>query len=108
MVGDTAGGLLTDAIYKRTGDVNKARRNAVIVGFAGSLIFLLPVLFVHDKLRDHTTARCFVILSGNDRSSNLGGAHGYRSAFRWVAGGIMSTAAGTCRDDITRRLWCDG
>src|SRR5262249_37268441 len=50
MIGDTAGGVLSDAILKRTGDVNRARRNAIIVGFAGSLVFLLPVLFVHDAL----------------------------------------------------------
>jgi sugar phosphate permease len=50
MVGDTAGGVLSDAIHKRTGDVNKARRNAIIIGFTGSLLFLFPVLFVRDAV----------------------------------------------------------
>jgi MFS family permease len=48
MIGDTVGGLITDAIYRRTGDVVKSRRNTVILGFGGSLLCLVPVLFVHD------------------------------------------------------------
>jgi nitrate/nitrite transporter NarK len=94
MFGDTAGGLLTDAIYKRTGDLNKARRNAVILGFAGSLIFLLPVLFVHDQ-----TA---VILSLGAAFFFLELTEGpiwavpidVAPQFTGLAGGIMSTAAG--------------
>jgi sugar phosphate permease len=46
VVGDTAGGLLTDAIFRRTGSVKRARRDAVIIGMTGSLIFLLPVFFL--------------------------------------------------------------
>jgi MFS family permease len=48
VIGDTVGGLVTDAIYRRTGDVVKSRRNTVILGFGGSLLCLVPVLFVHD------------------------------------------------------------
>jgi sugar phosphate permease len=94
MVGDTAGGLLTDALYKRTGDLNRSRRDAVIVGFAGSFLFLLPVLFVQDQLT--------VILA-------LGAAFFFLEItvapvwavpidvapqFAGLAGGILSTAAG--------------
>jgi sugar phosphate permease len=94
MVGDTAGGLLTDALYKRTGDLNRSRRDAVIAGFAGSFLFLLPVLFVQDQLT--------VILA-------LGAAFFFLEItvapvwavpidvapqFAGFAGGIMSTAAG--------------
>jgi MFS family permease len=47
-IGATVGGLLTDAIYRHTGDVVKSRRNTVILGFGGSLLCLVPVLFVYD------------------------------------------------------------
>src|ERR1019366_7253075 len=40
MIGDTVGGLLTDWIFKRTGDLNAARRNTVILGFVGSFAFM--------------------------------------------------------------------
>ncbi len=48
VVGDSLGGVLTDTIYHRTGDLKKARRNVIVTGFLGSLICLLPVLFTHD------------------------------------------------------------
>ena len=49
VIGDTAGGLLTDAIYRRTGNLKLARRNAIIFGFTGSLVLLSGVLFIHDQ-----------------------------------------------------------
>src|SRR5882672_4093168 len=48
VVGDTLGGIVSDRIYERTNDRNKARRNLVVLGFLGSLTFMLPILFVHD------------------------------------------------------------
>jgi MFS family permease len=48
VVGDTLGGVVSDRIYERTHDRNKARRNLVVLGFLGSLLFMLPILFVHD------------------------------------------------------------
>ncbi|MBV9655935.1 MAG: MFS transporter [Acetobacteraceae bacterium] len=48
VAGDTLGGVLTDRIYHRTGDLKKARRNVIVAGFVLSLICLLPVLFIHD------------------------------------------------------------
>ncbi len=49
VVGDTAGGLLTDALLHRTGDIEKARRHAIIIGFTGSLLLLSFVLVVRDR-----------------------------------------------------------
>lgn len=49
MIGDTVGGLLTDAIYKHTGNLNIARRNAIIIGFVGSLFFMSFVFITHDQ-----------------------------------------------------------
>jgi MFS family permease len=48
VVGDTLGGIVSDRIYERTGDRNKARTNMVVLGFVGSLAFMLPILFVHN------------------------------------------------------------
>jgi MFS family permease len=48
VVGDTAGGLWSDRILKRTGNVTKARVTVIVVGFLGSFVFMVPVLFVRD------------------------------------------------------------
>jgi MFS family permease len=48
IVGDMVGGVLSDHVYKRTGDLQKARRNIIILGMGGALIFLLPVMFLTD------------------------------------------------------------
>jgi MFS family permease len=48
IIGDTLGGVVSDRIYKRTGDLQKARRNVIVFGLAGSLVFLGPVLLVKD------------------------------------------------------------
>ena len=48
VVGDTLGGIVSDRIYEKTGDRNRARRNLVVFGFLASLTFMTPILFVHD------------------------------------------------------------
>jgi len=48
VVGDTLGGIVSDRIFEATGDRNKARRNMVVLGFLGSLVAMLPILFLHD------------------------------------------------------------
>lgn len=48
VVGDTLGGIVSDRIYKKTGDSNKARRDMVILGFVLSLLFMIPVLRSHN------------------------------------------------------------
>jgi sugar phosphate permease len=48
VVGDTVGGLLSDGILKRTGDVGKARVTVIVLGFLGSFCFMLPIVFIHD------------------------------------------------------------
>ena len=46
--GDALGGWLSDAIYRRTGSLTRARRDLVIVGMLGSFACSAPVLFVTD------------------------------------------------------------
>jgi MFS family permease len=48
VVGDTLGGWVSDYVLKRTGNIDAARRNVIVVGFVGAAACFLPVIFVHD------------------------------------------------------------
>ena len=48
VVGDALGGIVSDRIFARTGDLNKARRNLVVFGFLCSLASMVPILFLHN------------------------------------------------------------
>jgi MFS family permease len=48
IVGDALGGWVSDRIYQRTGDAKRARRNVIIFGLAGALVFLVPVMLLTD------------------------------------------------------------
>ncbi|MDP4026861.1 MFS transporter [Methylobacterium sp. NEAU 140] len=50
VVGDTVGGVLSDRILRRTGDVEAARRRVITASFLGAMVFLVPVLFTRDLL----------------------------------------------------------
>jgi sugar phosphate permease len=50
VIGDTAGGLLADFLLVRTGNLKFARRLILVVGLLGSLLFLLPTLFIHNLI----------------------------------------------------------
>jgi MFS family permease len=48
VIGDTAGGVVSDRLLRRTGSLIVARRSVIIVGFLGAFVFLLPVVLIHD------------------------------------------------------------
>ena len=48
IVGDTLGGVVSDRILARTGSVVKARRNLIVGGLAGSMLFFVPVVMLQD------------------------------------------------------------
>jgi MFS family permease len=48
VVGDTLGGIMSDRLLIRTGDIRFARLSVVVFGFVGALASLVPILFVHD------------------------------------------------------------
>lgn len=48
VLGDVAGGLVSDSIFRRTRSYNMARRNLVVGGFLFSLCAMLAVFFVRD------------------------------------------------------------
>ena len=48
VLGDVLGGLISDWIFRRTRDLNKARRNLVVVCYLLSLACMIPILFSHN------------------------------------------------------------
>ena len=48
VVGDYLGGVVSDRILHRTGDLQRARRNVVMIGFAGSFACMVPIFLTHD------------------------------------------------------------
>jgi MFS family permease len=48
VIGDTVGGVFSDALLRRSGNRGTARRNVIVAGMLGGFIFLLPVMLVHD------------------------------------------------------------
>jgi ACS family D-galactonate transporter-like MFS transporter len=50
VVGDTLGGVLSDTIYRRTGNLKLARRALLVVGLGGALTFILPVVGTKDAM----------------------------------------------------------
>jgi len=48
VIGDSLGGVLSDALLARTGNVRFARLSVVVGGFVGALLSLLPILFYRD------------------------------------------------------------
>ena len=48
IAGDTLGGVLSDRILAKTGSVLKARRDLIVGGLIGSMMFFIPVLAFHD------------------------------------------------------------
>jgi MFS family permease len=48
VVGDSVGGILSDRVFKRTGNVRFARLSIILAGFVGALLSLTPIIFVHD------------------------------------------------------------
>jgi MFS family permease len=50
VVGDTLGGVISDAIYRRTGNLVLARRMPLIVGLGGAFVFIVPAIVTGNAL----------------------------------------------------------
>ncbi len=48
VVGDTLGGVLSDGIYHRTGNVRLARLSITVLGFVGAFLCLMPIFWTRD------------------------------------------------------------
>lgn len=44
VIGDTTGGLLSDVVLRRTGNLVLARRGVIVLGFLGACLFMIPVV----------------------------------------------------------------
>lgn len=94
MIGDVVGGFLTDAIYKHTGNLTRARRDVVLVAFLGSLLCLGVVMLWHDQ------AVIAVALALSLFSLEMAEApiwsvpSDVAGRYTGIAGGALSTAAG--------------
>ena len=47
-LGDSVGGIISDRLLRKTGNLQTARRNVIVVSLLASLLFLLPVLLYKD------------------------------------------------------------
>ena len=50
VIGDTLGGVISDQIYKRTGNLKLARRFMLILGLGGARVFILPAIYAGEAL----------------------------------------------------------
>jgi MFS family permease len=48
VVGDVVGGLASDRLLRKSGSLRVARRSVIIVGFLGAVVFLVPVILIHN------------------------------------------------------------
>jgi MFS family permease len=48
VVGDTLGGVLSDRLLRKTGNLRLSRLVLIVGGFVGALVSLIPLLFVRD------------------------------------------------------------
>jgi sugar phosphate permease len=101
ILGDLAGGLVCDTIYKKTGNINLARRSIIIISFVGSAAFTIPAALVSSALLSEiliigavfmlecAVSVCWTI------SMDLGGEHysGTVSSFMNTGNGIAGIIA---------------
>lgn len=94
VVGDTVGGLLTDFIYHRSGRLNEARRDVIILGFGGSLVFLSCVMVLHDRTAVTLCLAAALFLLEMAEGPIWAVPMDVAPRHAGVAGGFVSTAAG--------------
>jgi len=48
VVGDTLGGIFSDGLFRKTGNLVVARCRVIVTGFLGALVFMIPVILIHE------------------------------------------------------------
>lgn len=94
VVGDAVGGLLTDFLYRRTGDLDASRRNVIVVGFAGSLSCLACVMYFQDQIAVTLFLAAALFLVEMAEGPIWSVPIDVAPAHSGAAGGFLSTAAG--------------
>ena len=59
VIGDTLGGVISDTIFRRTGNLGLARRAMLVAGLSGALVFLVPAAFTSSA----AAAVCYLALA---------------------------------------------
>jgi ACS family D-galactonate transporter-like MFS transporter len=94
VVGDTLGGVISDAIFRRTGKLRLARCTLLVVGLGGALAFLVPAIITESALAAvYLLAAAFFFLELTNAvlwtlPIDIAGR------FAGTAGGIMNTGFG--------------
>jgi ACS family D-galactonate transporter-like MFS transporter len=94
MVGDLTGGLLSDGIFRRTGDLRLARRAVIAAGLGGASLFMVPAVVAASALTAvMLLAGAFFFLELTNAALwslalDIAGEHA------GTAGGIMNTGFG--------------
>ena len=94
MIGDAAGGMLTDWLYKRSGDVNAARRNTVVLGFLGSFACMTLVFVTHDPQRIALSLAASLFFLEMIEGPVWAVPMDIAPRYAAIAGSFLSTAAG--------------
>jgi sugar phosphate permease len=94
VVGDTLGGLLSDRLFKWTGNLRFARGSILFVGLGGSLVFLLPMISAPNPVTAviYLTASFFFLEITNPILWTL--PLDIAGKFAGTAGGMMNTGFG--------------
>jgi ACS family D-galactonate transporter-like MFS transporter len=94
VVGDTLGGVVSDWIYRRTGNLKLARRSLLLIGLVGSLMLILPAVYTKDPIT------AVMLLAGSFFCLELTNAVLWSlpidiaGRFAGTAGGMMNTGFG--------------
>jgi ACS family D-galactonate transporter-like MFS transporter len=95
ILGDLVGGWACDAIYKRTGNLNLARRSLIVISFVGTVAFVIPSALVSSALVSEilTIGALFMLECAVSVcwaiSMDLGGEH-----FSGSVSSVMNTGSG--------------
>ncbi len=94
VVGDTLGGVVSDTIYKRTGNLKLARRAMLVIGLGGALVFILPVVGTENPMMAVAllSASFFFLELTNAVLWSL--PMDIAGAYAGTAGGMMNTGFG--------------
>ena len=94
MIGDVAGGVLTDLIFRRTGSLAKARRDVVIGAFSGSLLCLAVVMLERGPAVIAASLAFSLFFLEMAEAPIWAVPSDVAPRYAATAGGILSTAAG--------------
>ena len=63
VIGDTVGGVISDYILKRTGNLVLARRSVIIAGFLGAALVTVPARSREGSIRPHIGAAALAFVA---------------------------------------------